>query len=573
MANIYAYLFEAKGIQSFILDSGKLRDLVGASELVDMLCGELLEDTLNACGLSEAIDNDDEVALGERIAFGRKAGGAFYAFSGSEASIERLAAFWPLVVQQHAPGLAFDHGRGRGDSAYAAYRSARGDPLDGQPQSGQGLRQSRSRGLVELPQAGPLILRSQRTGRPAVNVASDPDGEPEPLDASATRQRWAVGRGKGTLAEKVSPEDSKHGPIYWPTDMEPGRERTFPFVDDNRYIAVVHADGNGLGQLLIRLESHIERHACDAYLEVFRNLSNGIERATRDAVREAVGRHLVPRRNTKGTMPARPIVLGGDDLTMIVRADLALTFTRTFLTEFEARTVAPMQFLKNHGLDVPERLTACAGIAYIKAGQPFYLGANLAEGIAAAVKTRAKKINDQIPPSSLAWHRVTTAMIDDYEHVLQRELTVGTKGSRYRNTLGAYAVNPPNDGEAIRLPSLDDLLDLQCLFERADMAHGPTRQLLTLINRSESEAISLYRRWRTLMQDPANGKENHFRSFSNSMERLLVARLGDLPYHDASEDEGDFGQAGPLGDLHALLAVKNRAEEPGNRTAAAEECR
>ena len=34
----FAYLFQAKGIQRYILEGGKLKDMVGASELVDRLC-------------------------------------------------------------------------------------------------------------------------------------------------------------------------------------------------------------------------------------------------------------------------------------------------------------------------------------------------------------------------------------------------------------------------------------------------------------------------------------------------------------------------------------------------------
>ena len=36
--------------------------------------------------------------------------------------------------------------------------------------------------------------------------------------------------------------------------------------------------------------------------------------------------------------PIRPIILGGDDLTVIIRADLAIPFTECFLREFEQNT-------------------------------------------------------------------------------------------------------------------------------------------------------------------------------------------------------------------------------------------
>tara|TARA_R110002167_G_scaffold366450_1_gene597500 strand:- start:7394 stop:7588 length:195 start_codon:yes stop_codon:yes gene_type:complete len=37
---LHAYLFEARGIQRFLFSSGKLRDILGGSELLDYLCAE-----------------------------------------------------------------------------------------------------------------------------------------------------------------------------------------------------------------------------------------------------------------------------------------------------------------------------------------------------------------------------------------------------------------------------------------------------------------------------------------------------------------------------------------------------
>ena len=64
----YACLFEAKSIQDYILRSGRLRHIVGASELIDSLTGKLLDDVLEALKSVE----DGEVRLS------RRAGGAVY---------------------------------------------------------------------------------------------------------------------------------------------------------------------------------------------------------------------------------------------------------------------------------------------------------------------------------------------------------------------------------------------------------------------------------------------------------------------------------------------------------------
>ena len=64
----------------------------------------------------------------------------------------------------------------------------------------------------------------------------------------------------------------------------------------------------------------------------------------------------------------RPIVLGGDDLTVICRADKALTYTHSFLHHFEEETKALKDILKKYKVFTKgeDHLTACAGIAIIK---------------------------------------------------------------------------------------------------------------------------------------------------------------------------------------------------------------
>ena len=99
----YAYLFEAKSIQSYIFSTNKLKEIVGGSELIEQLTSTdgLVSTTLNALGLEQGID----------IRFSRCAGAAFYAFSDSEESIKKLSSLWPLVFRQYAPDMEFIHQR------------------------------------------------------------------------------------------------------------------------------------------------------------------------------------------------------------------------------------------------------------------------------------------------------------------------------------------------------------------------------------------------------------------------------------------------------------------------------
>jgi hypothetical protein len=99
-----AYKFEARGIQRFILEGGKLKDLVGGSELVDSLCraaaGDLLDHVLSASGMTARQSPTPE-------SFSRRAGGSFVLHLDDTVGLAEFRALWTLVVAQYAPGLEF----------------------------------------------------------------------------------------------------------------------------------------------------------------------------------------------------------------------------------------------------------------------------------------------------------------------------------------------------------------------------------------------------------------------------------------------------------------------------------
>jgi hypothetical protein len=534
----HAYLFEAKSIQGYILATNRLKEIVGASELVASLTDSLLDDALASLGVDDG-----------RVRFSRRGGGAFFAFSDDAEVIDRLATLWPLLVRQYAPDLAFVQARGQGESDLAAYRAAR-----------KALFADRSRLPARLPQAGPHAIRSRRTGEPAGAWAyKKGDAQPEPVDL-ATRRKLDFARG-GRLGRRFAPSDAWDA---WPLNLSPqdremetadeegqGNERDFPFPDERRYVAVVHADGNRLGQTLMDLEGAAAERPAD-FVDIFRDFSEAVTGATCRAAEHATTQVLGPHRED-GVYPARPIVLGGDDLTLIVRADLALAFARTFLAAFAAESEAALAPVRQrYALDdevLPTRLTACAGLAYAKASQPFHMTHGLAEGLCKHAKSLAKQGRDpkEEVPGALSLHRVTTALVDDYREVLDRELTGprGADGVRLRQSLECYALEGGGG-----LPALDDLLALTRLLASAALARGPARELLGLAGRDPDQAERRYRRWREVMGDRVRDARDEF---DGHMQALLGASPGDdLPFGAPDEDGL---RPSPLGDVNTLMAI------------------
>ncbi len=563
----YACLFEAKSIQEYILRSGRLRHIVGASELIDSLTGCLLDEVLTALRLS---DQDDG-----QVRFSRRAGGAIYLFSNDKNARDDFRNLWTLTVRQYAPGLTFVIANGEGKNDYAAYQLAK-----------EQLQAVRNRQAVALPAGSPVTYYAPRTGLPAVTHHKKLGFQDEATARFGQDEFWL----RGGLTKRFAASMCND----WPRDLEyideiddnetEGKKTysvEFPFLSDNRYLGLLHADGNGLGQLLMNLGDYVKNKP-KQFIPVFRDFSTAIQKATEAAAKAATLEVLEPARKVLeaasdgafGAYPARPIVLGGDDLTMLIRADLALPFAQEFLEQFEKASGEQMARLRGRYPELkevlPAALTAGAGIAFVKSNHPFYMTHHLTEGLAGFAKNRAKavaaaqsSIENRIPPT-LAFYRVTTASHGSYDEVREDELTfrgdsdaLDDKGQLIDpkkvysivTSLGTYGI-----GSSPELPALADVLALRDLFAQESVARGPARQLLTLIGQDIDDARRRYARWREVMKQRAP-------KTLAEIDDLLVKLCGtldqELPISKlAVDDKGKpKPQVTPLADLATLLTL------------------
>lgn len=507
------YTFEAKSIQSYILDSSKLRDMIGASELIEDITAGLLNKVLQALNLQE---NQD-------IEFSRRAGGAFIAILQTPKHAQKLRDLWTFTVRTCLPGLEFVQG-------YKEYQTP-SEILNAEKATSQQKMADRNRLYPVYPIAGPLVARGPRTGAPAIIEKPNHEGN-ERLDKRTIIKRRFLEQAEILgLEKKLNLTTAYQDKLIWPKNLNPEenqpKEQDFPFLGDNRYIGVIHADGNGLGQLLMKVREDI-KDIPQHYTKVFRRLSEIIEQATVAATRQAAQAELIEKAvlrhdgNSYQIMPARPLVLGGDDLTMIVRGDLAIPFTEKFLTAFEEHTETLFSQFKQEykkqgiNLHIPTGLTACAGIGFVKASQPFYLAYRLAESLCKTAKTRSKQTPSQDGriPASLAFHRITTSVIDDYETVCQQELTT-TSGLLTMQPYAAGKIQPMERGI---FPRLQDLDDLRQILSAEKISHGAVRELINLLYLSTERAERAYKRWRENMQKT---QKNGLREFDNILNNIL----------------------------------------------------
>ena len=186
--------------------------------------------------------------------------------------------------------------------------------------------------------------------------------------------------------------------------------------DYNGWFAIIHADGNGLGKIVQEIGK--ER-------DVFSRFSKGLDGATQRAAQQAfvdlAGKFAF---NDSEKVGIRPIIVGGDDFTVMCRAEYALPYMQSYLTHFEEQTGALLRELK---ITQFTKLTACAGIAFIHEHMPFFYGYNMAEMLCEAAKKDAKKaertIAGRIAPSCLLFHMVQDDFVTSYDDIISRELS------------------------------------------------------------------------------------------------------------------------------------------------------
>lgn len=379
---MHVYLFEAKKLQGFIFATGKLRDASGASELLNEIAFEtgngedLVQRVLTAVGL---VENATPIR--------RASGAVVLVFKGVEReAVARFRTLWRLAIAHHAPGIGF----------VDALASESCIPDDFGNKNDRGLKRllDYTRHVVlpseppvaglNLPLAAPMVRLAGRTGTPPVTQKNG-----EYVDAATVAKRAFLRQpeNKAALTAQFSGDNPEVKDLKWPTVLDPsdhGENSILMPMSERHRVAVLHADGNGVGQIFIDAAKELEPHE-------MRDLSIRLAAATKAAAQYATVETLAGYAED-GILPARPIILGGDDLTLVVRSDRALPFTIAYLKAFEAETKSLFANLREGksaktSFLIGNHLTAKAGLAFVGRKQPFSRAYELCESLATAAKS------------------------------------------------------------------------------------------------------------------------------------------------------------------------------------------
>ena len=154
-------------------------------------------------------------------------------------------------------------------------------------------------------------------------------------------------------------------------------------------IAIVHIDGNNMGARFISCNGLEERSALSEKvatktLESFKSLIQWIIDKY-DILTKPKNLEL-----TDKMLPIRPIIVGGDDITFVCNARIAVQAAHFLMQELLS---------DNHGMSI----SSCAGIAVIPTSYPFFRGYQMAEQLCDSAKSKMRAYNKDNGVNESCW--------------------------------------------------------------------------------------------------------------------------------------------------------------------------
>ncbi len=465
----YLYGASIQGIQNYIFQTNELKDIIGASELVNEICEYFVR-----------MYGKESPSKGKMIVH---AAGNIKCIFDDEDACRRAVRDFPKHATEMAPGITISQAvvKFEKDSDYPT----KAEELESR------LHAQRNHPVKSLTTGLMAIERSRKTGLPATEKIKVEEDVFEYIDEGTAAKRNITDN-----EQKDGNDPSKDKDLYFKLTGEwiPSKCRPYDIskmTDRNDWIAVIHADGNGLGEIVAKITDKYEN---------MRDFSIKLDEATLAAAQSAYNNAIkVKAKKTTDTdnkdrLPIRPIVIGGDDLTVICRGDLAMEFVTEYLKAFEEQTKEKFKDLAQRVENVEAQkllsngLTACAGIAFIKSSYPFYYGYDLAEALCGEAKNDAKsdKVKDANggqAPSCLMFHKVQSSFVEDYAEIKRKELTTADGGSL---CFGPYYLNEQANRWTIE--TLSEKVD-KLTKEDNNRVKTAIRQWLTLMHEDAGAAV------------------------------------------------------------------------------------
>ncbi len=493
----YLLAVEADKIQDLLFRSSKLREVAGGSQLLTRFCEEMPKD-LGVTDKEDIIVND---------------GGSFRILFDSEEEAksfgERLAeAYWRVTG---------------GTLTMAEPVPVNGNFRRAHKQAHENLRRAKRRPAVKWQgqehQPYVAFCASCGVGLAVTHTAYYEDENKQYLCESC----WNKSRVGRAQREKSTPKDrmgefladfyqvvaEKSGidfaDLHWPGEIKnPTLGEIDPLedvseYDPRRYVAYIVADGNNMGQVFGTCEKR----------EQMQGLSKGLRETVRKALAKPTSLLMakqehppkLPGAKEKKFVPVYPLILGGDDIFVLIPAPWALDFARRFAKAYEEEMKS---LIDKIGLKVTPP-TISVAVVICKSKHPYTQAHEAGEHRLSEAKQMSKRLQ------LIGKHPASTVT---FEVVLGGRLVEPIEQRKVRPTLRPYWAQDGNLEPGWGLPLETLIKQRRALAEKGI----PRKRLAELKNLFDAENI------------PQSMSSDEIKPWQKRLEQLLN-RIGRTKGH------------------------------------------
>lgn len=473
-------------VQRYIFQSNRLKEIIGASYLAKHWFDKGLIRAIKqtACSLDTTAWNaykDNPSISQSEVKESTDAevniiyiGGGNAALLCKDKSIAvKVVEKWSLDLLRNAPGLRVAVGYGDvSDSLSEAYNKA----MDKLNHCEEALPYGADLGCL------PVVQTCSTTGLPASRRSREENKREEWISQSAAKKREQVVTTQESIRDEFESvlKENQHFAI----ELE-----KLGGGEGQSYMAVVHADGNGMGELLNKAVQGTNEDN-DLFLHYIRAFSASVSQLSKKTFEKTMQyyQHILPSlkgiKEHENIFPMRPIVYGGDDLTFVCDGRVGLHLTAYYLQEFTKEPI------KVGGED--RHVDACAGVAIVHTKFPIAQAYHFADVLCGLAKSHRHKEGN----SSGSWL--------DFQ-IIQAGATgsVSTiRSAQYRSLRGQKLHQRPYQVQE----SWDDFVEILRGFQSKQWPRSRAKNLMQVLTKgpSETERFVQAAKWRDISLPPSD---------------------------------------------------------------------
>ena len=375
-------MYDVRGIQSFIFRTNKVKEIMGASRIVEDIIERALEHGLSEAGIPRERyllkwEEDEEL----KILSGSDLAAQVLFIGGGNAYVMYRDKDIAVKVNRKMARYVLDH-------TYSLQMAvAMVEKTESYADDYRRVQNEMTRIKASMPYSGCL-------GAAPVVAMDDMSGFPYSMNDKERLEK------KPEHGNDLSYESIQKLIAYYDSVNEGEEKKHDNLITQygkNSTLAVVHIDGNNMG-MRIRALMEGERDYAEAVRKmraISKNINHSFKdtfESTRQYIQEWVESQAnnVLKKQEEGQKAEyiRRILVAGDDITFVCNAGLALPIVKYFTQDITGKVMfgeTTEENLEKYGFSV------CAGIAYIHSHFPFKTAYDVAEACCSSAKKRAKQ--------------------------------------------------------------------------------------------------------------------------------------------------------------------------------------